>query len=104
MMYVTINEVVKKALLQQFAKDDGLGIITDFWDDYTEAETDLGNRIRLLVDIETIKLYFLFRESWYLCDEYEKSDLIDYLCELVLNLHNKNSDLAQIVGTLSEDL
>ena len=91
MMYVTINEAVKKAIITQFAKDDDLVAVTEYWDDFTEAETNKGERIRLVVDADSILIYVLFQEDWYIRDEYEE-DLINYLCELVLELAAKEKN------------
>lgn len=89
MMYVTINEVVKKALITKLVKDDNLGEVIEYWDGCTEARTAKGERIRLVIDSGAILLYVLRQEDWYIHDEYEEEDLIDYLCELVLELSTK---------------
>ena len=104
MNYVTINEVVKQALLQRYANDNNLGKCLTYWNDYSEAFTSKEVQLRLVKNDESICIYQLIDEDWYELEVYEMSDLIDYLCELVLNMHNKNNDLAQIVADLSEDL
>lgn len=106
MKYVEINDVVKQALLKRYAYDNNLGKCLNYWNwnDYSEAFTSKEVQLRLVKNDEIISIYQLIDEDWYEVEVYEMSDLIDYLCELVLNMHNKNNDLAQIVADLSEHL
>lgn len=106
MKYVEINDVVKQALLKRYAYDNNLGKCLNYWNwnDYSEAFTSKEVQLRLVKNDEIISIYQLIDEDWYEVEVYEMSDLIDYLCELVLNMHNKNNDLAHIVADLSADL